>query len=343
MSETKIKDLRINKGLTKQQLIDSTVITENELSFVTDDSVVDVPAPTEVGKVLTSTEDGVEWAEGSSGLPDQTGQSGKFLSTNGTNANWETINALQNTATNQSTNLIVDGTSTPYSPAGNYNVVFGKEFQFSRGIIFGSKISHDGSTPIGYGNIVLGTFKTLRDNTSECVVIGSNGSVYGMGTIAIGTYAGTVTNHKCDYSIAIGNKAYCDGSYGCIQIGAGTNTETQTLKVGFASNYGSAQYEYKLLDSDGTIPEARLADTTNAAQGMVLTLDANLNAVWQAGGSGGGISDVTVNGVSVVSGSVATITCATIDDTSTTSTTATWSASKLNATIGDIETLINAL
>ena len=67
MSEKKIKDLRINKGLTKQQLIDSTVITENELSFVTDDSVVDVPAPTEVGKVLTSTENGVEWAEGSGG------------------------------------------------------------------------------------------------------------------------------------------------------------------------------------------------------------------------------------------------------------------------------------
>lgn len=70
MSEAKIKDLRINKGLTKQQLIDSTVITENELSFVTDDTVVDVPAPTEVGKVLTSTENGVEWAEGGSGTSD---------------------------------------------------------------------------------------------------------------------------------------------------------------------------------------------------------------------------------------------------------------------------------
>lgn len=63
MSETKIKDLRINKGLTKQQLIESATITENDLSFVTDNSVVDVPAPTEVGKVLISTEDGVEWSD----------------------------------------------------------------------------------------------------------------------------------------------------------------------------------------------------------------------------------------------------------------------------------------
>ena len=45
---------------------------------------------------------------------------------------------------------------------------------------------------------------------------------------------------------------------------------------------------YELLSADGTIPEARLADTTNAQQGDVLTLDSNGNAVWQAGGGGGG-------------------------------------------------------
>lgn len=76
----------------------------------------------------------------------------------------------------------------------------------------------------------------------------------------------------------------------------------------------------------------------------------------QPSGSSGGVSDVTVNGTSVVSGGVAAITVptatsdltndsgfATIDDTSTTSTTATWSASKLNTMIGNIESLINAL
>lgn len=59
--------------------------------------------------------------------------------------------------------------------------------------------------------------------------------------------------------------------------------------------------------------------------------------------SSGGVSDVTVNGTSVVSGGVATITCATIDDTSTSSLTATWSANKLNTTIGNIESLLAAI
>lgn len=59
--------------------------------------------------------------------------------------------------------------------------------------------------------------------------------------------------------------------------------------------------------------------------------------------SSGGVSDVTVNGTSVVSGGVAAITCATIDDTSTSSLTATWSASKLNTTIGNIESLLAAI
>lgn len=59
--------------------------------------------------------------------------------------------------------------------------------------------------------------------------------------------------------------------------------------------------------------------------------------------SSGGVSDVTVNGTSVVSGGVAVITCATIDDTSTSSQTATWSASKLNTTIGNIESLLAAI
>lgn len=38
---------------------------------------------------------------------------------------------------------------------------------------------------------------------------------------------------------------------------------------------------YELLSADGTIPETRLADTTEATQGQVLTLNSNLNAEWK--------------------------------------------------------------
>ena len=34
------------------------------------------------------------------------------------------------------------------------------------------------------------------------------------------------------------------------------------------------------MSADGTIPEARLANTTSATEGQVLQLDSNNNAVW---------------------------------------------------------------
>ena len=40
-----------------------------------------------------------EGGGGGSGLPDQTGHSGEFLTTDGTDASWASVDALQNTAT----------------------------------------------------------------------------------------------------------------------------------------------------------------------------------------------------------------------------------------------------
>lgn len=53
-----------------------------------------------------------------SGLPDQTGQSGKFLTTDGTDASWATINALQNTATGTDS-LTVLGTVATFGKTVN--------------------------------------------------------------------------------------------------------------------------------------------------------------------------------------------------------------------------------
>lgn len=82
MSEVKtLSNLNINKGLTKQQLIDSS-ITEDEISFVEDDSVIDVPAPTQAGKVLKSTADGAEWSDGGAGAVDSVnGKTGAVILT----------------------------------------------------------------------------------------------------------------------------------------------------------------------------------------------------------------------------------------------------------------------
>ena len=246
-----------------------------------------------------------------SGLPDQTGQSGKYLTTDGTDASWATINALQNTATGNSS-MTIGGIAT----SSGYSVNIGLE----------SSVASEG-VAIGY--------HAQSASYSGCVTIGRYSSCRASNAIALGNYA----EARGQYSVAIGCEAQTTARY-AIQISSKsgyTNADENTFKVG--NNNGN----FEIMSADGTIPEARLADTTNAAQGMVLTLDSNLNAVWQAGGSSGGISDVTVNGTSVVSGGVAVITCATIDDTSTSSQTATWSASKLNTTIGNIESLLAAI
>lgn len=74
--------------------------------------------PDETGYVLKADGNGgVYWAEAGSGLPDQTGQSGKFLTTDGANASWGT--ALQNTATHQNS-VTIEG--KPASENSSTNV-----------------------------------------------------------------------------------------------------------------------------------------------------------------------------------------------------------------------------
>lgn len=84
-----------------------------------------------------------------------------------------------------------------------------------------------------------------------------------------------------DRGIAIGQAAVVTAS--AIQLNVSnvtqTNSDANTFKV--ANDNGN----YEIMSADGTIPEARLADTTGATQGDVLTLDSTGNAVWQAGGS----------------------------------------------------------
>ena len=154
------------------------------------------------------------------------------------------------------------------------------------------------------GGIAIGGSTTNTSNQASAggqygaIAIGRGANASGSGTVAIGRDA----TASGSMSVAIGYVANSSGSY-AIQLGQGTNSTANTFSVGLGQNNN-----YRLLDSNGTIPEARLADTTNATAGQVLTLDSNLNAVWATGGSGGGVSDVTVNGTSVVSGGVAAIT-----------------------------------
>ena len=162
-------------------------------------------------------------AGGGSGLPSQTGNAGKFLTTDGTDASWSD-KPLVNTAT--------------------------------------------GTNAIGVGNTgtVLGNNSTVFGTLSKTYAAGNN-------SVAVGF----MCSGYASYSVAIGNKADASAQ-GAIQISArstnAANSDANTFKV------ANANGNFEIMSANGTIPEARLADTTSAIAGQVLTLDSNLDATW---------------------------------------------------------------
>lgn len=91
--------------------------------------------------------------------------------------------------------------------------------------------------------------------------IGQFSTILGSYDIAIGNNSAVSLNAQ--YSIAIGSAANTNANY-AIQLGKGINSEANSFYVGLSDSNN-----YKLLSSDGTIPNARLnvmtgADGTNA-------------------------------------------------------------------------------
>lgn len=231
------------------------------------------------------------WEEvslGGSSLPDQTGQSGKYLTTNGTNASWGTVNALKNSASN-TTSISIRQTSGTQAVGSNC-VTIGDTNTYT----------DDESVAIGY---------KAKIGNSYATSIGTQSTAWSPETVAIGYKA----NAWGYYGVSVGSETHAEG--GCVAlgykseaiasnvaIGTGlnnsgrgsicighwtgatpqvTNTEYGCFKVYLAQDStGNTVAEYKILDPDGTIPEARLADTTNAQEGDALTLDSSGNAVW---------------------------------------------------------------
>jgi hypothetical protein len=222
----------------------------------------------------------VEVQAGGSSLPSQTGNSGKFLTTDGTDASWSDT-PLVNTATGVNSCVVKRGTGTV---SGNVATVLNSDF------------GTQNNTNVGFVSIGSShtNFSSRPGNSSTSIRGGiANGSysvAIGEGK-ATGQYSTVINATNCsgtgDFSISVGTNCMAS-ALNSIQIGhaanltTGTNSDANTFKV------ANANGNFELMSADGTIPEARLADTTNAQQGDVLTLDSNGNAVWQAGGGGGG-------------------------------------------------------
>lgn len=189
---------------------------------------------------------------GGGGLPSQTGNAGKFLTTDGTDASWSD-KPLVNTAT----------------MSGGYAI--GGSTIAMNSIAFG-----ENSNVIGVGGIAIGTVAT----SSGGIAIGNSSTADSTG-VAIG--GSSVARTQCvaigkQTSSTGGNTNICIGynvhssAQGSIQLGGMnlTNSEANTFKVGLFYNM-SAQ-NYKLLDADGTIPTDRYTTTPVADGTYVPTL-----------------------------------------------------------------------
>ena len=119
-------------------------------------------------------------------------------------------------------------------------------------------------------------------NYSTCIGYASSAAQF---ACAVGRYA-TATGQN-SVSVGGGNAtssfSICLGqgqarAQGAIQIGS-ANTQPQNFDANTVK-IANANGNFEIMSADGTIPEARLANTASATEGQVLQLDSNNNAIW---------------------------------------------------------------
>ena len=200
------------------------------------------------------------------GLPSQTGQSGKFLTTDGTDASWASVTmptvdqTFDGTSANAQSGVAIEGAGFLKNTATGTNslTLLGNTATNQDSINIGTN-----STSMGNWNVTLGT--GAYGGVMEAVAIG-HGANYSSNRPGGGNHSvaiGSGSRASAGYSTAIGYGAIADNSY-AIQLGYGTNNTASTLAIGFNGT------NYQLLDgTTGKIPNARLntlvgADGTNA-------------------------------------------------------------------------------
>lgn len=141
-----------------------------------------------------------------------------------------------------------------------------------------------GGTVSGIRNVLIGTgtASAIRDN----VVIGYNACA-SSGSVVIGSGASSSFGTTSSPHIAIGYGAKTSGAGQIIQLGTGTNSDANTVKI------GNANGNFEIMSADGTIPTARLTKVNTT-----ITLTA---AGWSNGSQTVSVSGITSTGVVFVS------------------------------------------
>ena len=217
---TAAQNAAINSGVTAQAVADiaanktavANLQTSKQDKLTAGDNI------TIVNNVISASGGG-----GGASLPDQTGNAGKFLQTNGSEASWGEAVVNQNSGKSGSVIIASRDTTNPKN-YGTNNVSIGS----------GSIDSRNYSVHIGYNSYD-------RETDGGAVGIGAYTSTYGFG-IAIGFYAKTATNNAIQLS--------CDTK-------EAKNSDANTFKV--ANKNGN----FEMMDANGNVPLERLTYVTN--------------------------------------------------------------------------------
>ena len=299
-----IKNLKINK-LTEAQYdaaVQGGVIGENELSVLTDAKLEQIQVsalPTasadELGNIYQyvgatdanytngyfykCVSDGqspatyswtqVEVQPAGSSLPDQTGQSGKFLTTDGTDASWSDKPLVNNATSDQQDSLFIGGTGTGWQSQRGASVGLTAQAGREGASIGYGAIGGDRSVGIGYGTVAYNR------------------------QIMIGYRAGDNSAHN-SATIAIGCRAQVNVNAG-IQLGGSADGEANVTNNtwGAFCVCTNGSNNHILMDKDGYVPTDRLTKVNTT-----ITLAA---ADWSSNSQTVSVTGMTATGVVMVS------------------------------------------
>lgn len=198
--------------------------------------------------------------------------------------------------TNQSGNLTIDldagsvsGTLTNIATGSNSMVVSGATATDATGVTALGKDASIASGNNGTNGVAIGYNAKCGDSNnsgSAGVAVGKGAGVYSTN----GTAVGSASMTGGAYATAIGSGADAEGNYS-IQIGKGTNTESNSMYVSVGL---SDSKNYKMLDTNGKIPDDRL-NTTIARTSQIPTVPTKTSDLTNDSGYITGItsSDVT--------------------------------------------------
>lgn len=188
-------------------------------------------------------------AGGGASLPDQTGNAGKFLTTDGTTASWSDTVVVDRATTNSNTSIVINKTGDSGTKPAKECVVLGVT------AFTASAAEH--SVAIGYN---------ANTNHSRCVSINGsatnrnsvaiNGTTLGLGSIAINGYADSAR------STALGYLTKTTASH-AIQLGASTTDDYVTNPDANTFKVANANGNFEMMDANGNVPLERLTYVTN--------------------------------------------------------------------------------